>query len=307
MSSHVPAHTTTEAATRPFLPIRRILCPVDFSEWSREAVDRAVDLARPTHAEITGLFVLSCVTASAGEGRSTSCTEDADESMISAVAEDLEEFFDPVRKAGLTLHVFVKRGDCVARILEQARETEADVVVMGTHGRTGLERWVLGSVTDGVVREASCPVLAVPRLPAGSRSPGPVDGRILCAVGLSERSERTLSYALGLGRSTGATVTVVHVSDAAGSPSVSATCRNKLARKLHAAVLTSGPQPRPCAEMVLTGQAHREILRLAEAQPSGLIVMGTQDRGLGATASRVVREAKAPVLIVPSAPDGRQS
>ena len=174
MPSHIPAATTAEAATRPVPPIRRILCPVDFSEWSREAVGRAIELGRLTHAEITGVFVLPAITASSGEAPSSPCAEDADANMLLAVAEDLEEFLDPVRKAGLRLHVSVKRGDCVAQILEQARDTEADVIVMGTHGRSGLERWVLGSVTDGVLREASCPVLAVPRLRARPRAPRPI-------------------------------------------------------------------------------------------------------------------------------------
>jgi nucleotide-binding universal stress UspA family protein len=147
---------------RPLHPIRRILCPVDFSEWSRCAVERAVTLAGPTKAEIIGLFVLPPAAPDSGIGRS-SCAEDADESMLSALAEDLEEFFDPVRKAGLRLRVCVKRGDSVTRILEQAREADADVIVMGTHGRSGLQRLLLGSVTDGVTRRAHCPVLAVPR------------------------------------------------------------------------------------------------------------------------------------------------
>jgi nucleotide-binding universal stress UspA family protein len=170
MSSRIPSHTTEDAATRSFPPIRRILCPVDFSEGSRQAVDRAVDLARATRAEIVGVFVLPCGTASAGEAPASPCAEDADESMISAVAEDLEEFFDPVRKAGLALHVSVRRGDCVAQILEQARQTGADVIVMGTHGRSGLERLVLGSVTEGVARESSTPVLIVPSSPRRRRS-----------------------------------------------------------------------------------------------------------------------------------------
>jgi nucleotide-binding universal stress UspA family protein len=146
-------------------------------------------------------------------------------------------------------------------------------------------------------------VLAVPRPSLRSLPRGPVNGRILCAVGLSERSAYTLSYALELGRSTGSMVTVLHVSDELGGPRVRAIWEGEQRKRLHAAV----PPERPCEEVVLPGQPHRQILRLAEARKSGLIVLGGDSRGLGPTASRVVREARAPVLIVPFPSDERSS
>jgi nucleotide-binding universal stress UspA family protein len=174
---------------------------------------------------------------------------------------------------------------------------------MGTHGRSGLERWVVGSVLDGVLRKAPCPVLAVSRPLVRSLPPGPVHGRILCAVGLSERSAYTLSYALELARYTGSIVSVLHVSDDLGGPRVRAIWEGEQRKRLHAAV----PPARPCEEVVLAGLPHREILRLAEAQQAALIVMGSDGCGLGPTASKVVREARAPVLIVPFPSDERPS
>jgi nucleotide-binding universal stress UspA family protein len=148
---------------RTILPIGRVLVPIDFSNLSRAAVECAVALAGPARAEITAVFVLPSVAHAAGETAAGSCADEADDNMMSAIAEDVEEFLRPARTAGLPVRVSVKRGDTVAQILEQARETEADVIVMATHGRWGVERWVLGSVLDGVLRKAPCPILAVPR------------------------------------------------------------------------------------------------------------------------------------------------
>ena len=296
-------HDEPETDPRTFLPIARILCPIDFSDWSRAAVDRAVALAGPTRAEITGVFVLPAFASAAGETASYPCAAEAEANMMSAITEDIEEFLEPARKAGLPVHTCVERGDSVAGILEQARETDADVIVMGTHGRSGLERWVVGSVLDGVLRKAPCPVLAVPRPLVRSLPPGPVHGRILCAVGLSERSAYTLSYALELARMTSSLVTVLHVSEDLGGPRVRAILEGEYRKRLHAAV----PRDYPCEEVVLSGEPHREILRLAEAEQTGLILLGSDGRGLGPTASKVVREARAPVLIVPFPSDGRPS
>jgi universal stress protein A len=290
----IPANTTLETEARTFLPISRILCPIDFSEGSRAAVDWAVDLAGPNRAEITGVFALPAPSPARG-APSGSCALEADDNMMSAVAEDIEEFLGPARKAGLDVHVSARRGDSAEQIVQEARRREADGIVMGPHGRSRAKRWALGSVLDGVLRKAPCPVLAVPRRLVRARRPEPVHGRILCAVGLSERSAYTLSYALELARWTTSLVTVLHVADDVGGTRTRAIWEGEQREKLHAAV----PPERPCEEVVLSGAAPRQILRLAEARQAGLIVLGGGGGGLGPIASRVVQEAKTPVLIVP--------
>jgi nucleotide-binding universal stress UspA family protein len=299
---------TPEAKPRTFLPIRRILCPVDFSEFSRAAVVRAVALARPFKAEITALFVLPYLFPTEEETSACAAPIAPDPGIQAAIAEDLEEFLRPARDAGLPIRLCVRSGGCASHILAMAMERESDIIVMGTHGRSGFEKWVLGSVTDSVLRRAPCPVLAVPRTVPRSMPAGPLSGRILCAVDLSARSARTLSYALELGQSTGSIVTLLHVWDGVGGPRVRALREADLSRRLHAAALVAGGPPKcPAEEVVLSGKAHREILRLAEAQQTGVVILGSADRTLGSTAGRVVREARAPVLIVRSAPDERQS
>lgn len=276
--------------TRTFLPIRRILCPVDFSDFSRAAVMRAVAIAKPFGAEITALFVLPFVFP---EDAATCSGPVAPEAGVqSAIAEDLEEFLRPARDAGLRLRLCVRNGDCVGHILDEARDRESDLIVMGTHGRSGFERWVLGSVTDSVLRKAPCPVLAVPRRAAT----GPAPARIVCAVQLSVQAARTVSYALSLAGSTDSSLTLVHVWDGVAAPRMVAACEAELRRRLHAMVMADGPPPCAVEEVVVSGSAHREILRLAEAQQAGLIVLGGDGQAPGAIARRILRQAPCPVL-----------
>lgn len=298
---------TPSKRKRTFLPIRRILCPVDFSDFSRAAVERAVAIAKPFGAEITAVFVLPFAFPTEGDAASCEAPVAPDPGVQDAVAEDIEEFLRPARDAGLEIRRCVRSGECTGHILDLAEERESDLIVMGTHGRSGFERWVLGSVTDTVLRKAPCPVLAVPRTVPRSMPPGPVSGRILCAVDLSEGSARTLSYALALGRSTGSIVSLLHVWNGAGGPRVRAIWEAEVSQRLHAAALADGAPGCPVTEVVLSGRPHREILRLAEAQQAGVIILGSGDRGLGSTASRVLREAKTPVLVVRSAPEARPS
>jgi nucleotide-binding universal stress UspA family protein len=286
-----PPSAVPPAAPRAFVPIRRILCPVDFSDFSRAAVDRAVALARPTGAEITALFVLPFVFPEDVERCSGPVAPEP--GVQSAVAEDLEEFLRPARKAGLPLRLCVRSGDCVPHILEEARARESDLIVMGTHGRAGFERWVLGSVTDSVLRLSPCPVLAVPRRPPA----GPLPGRIVCAVPLSVHDERLVPYVLSLGRSTGSTVTLVHVCEDVGGPRPAVEA--ELRRRLHAA---AGPPSSSVNEVVSPGQVAREIVRLAESQRAGLIVMGGDDRDPGPTVRRILRAGTVPVLVVRTVP-----
>ena len=87
----------------------------------------------------------------------------------------------------------------------------ADLVVMGTHGRSGFERLVLGSVTERVLRKSACPVLTVPKGIPDVATPPVLFNRIVCAVDFSDCSMHALNYAMSLAQEADAHLTVVHV------------------------------------------------------------------------------------------------
>ena len=107
--------------------------------------------------------------------------------------------------------IVVERGDACSEILRQAIDRKADLIVMGTHGRTGLRHVLLGSVTEKIIRNASCPVLVVPpHAAAVGGDASAVFKRIVCATDFSKPSGAALTYALALAQEADARLTLLH-------------------------------------------------------------------------------------------------
>ena len=140
------------------LPIHTILHPTDFSERSAHALNLACALARDYGAHLIVLHVAMPPTVVYGEGIIPS----EPDAVFHEERQHLERLLIP--DAGLRIERRFEEGDPAGGILRVAREVVADLIVMGTHGRTGLGRLLMGSVAEQVVRRASCPVLTV-RMP----------------------------------------------------------------------------------------------------------------------------------------------
>jgi nucleotide-binding universal stress UspA family protein len=207
----------------------------------------------------------------------------------------------------------IGEGDAASEILDRAAAMPSDLIVMGTHGRSGFERLVLGSVTEKVIRKATCPVLTVPR-PMEDVAPAAVT-RILCAIDFSDASLRALEYALSLMQDTGAHLTLVHVVEVSPAPGVGADLEERalgayVAAAAHARaerlqrMIPENLTPHRCVETVVAiGSAHREILRIAAERASNVIVLGAHGFGVthllfGSAAHHIVRQAHCPVLTV---------
>lgn len=192
-------------------------------------------------------------------------------------------------------------------IVTVAREREISTVVMGTHGRRGFTRLLLGSASSQVVRHAPCEVITVLPADDGSAPRGSVE-RILCGVDFSPGSRRALARAADLAQRLGADLHVAHAFrvEAQLIPDFPID-RVKLveARAAELAALAApwdelvGPQTH-----LVEGDGARELVRLAEDLDAQLIVVGTLGRTglphlmIGSVAERVVRSATRPVLTV---------
>jgi len=296
----------SRARTRSFLPIRRILCPVDFSEFSGAAVGRAAGLAQALRAEIIGLFVLPPLFRAEGRTSPGSAPEGSGVGVRSALTEDLHELFRPARDARVSVRARIRTGECVGQIVGEARDTKSGLIVMGTHGRSGFQRLVLGSVTEGVLRRAPCPVLTMPHSMGRRAARGRVPGWIMCAVDLSARSVHAASYALSLARSLGSSVSLIHVLDGLGGPRMRARWQADAGQRLHEVALADGPPGCPVEEVVGRGRPHQVILRAAKVRHADLIVLGSDDQRLGSTVTRVLRAGAFPVLVVRPSSAGRK-
>src|SRR5262245_1425416 len=226
-------------------------------------------------------------------------------------------FTKPARAADVLVDEIVVEGDPVEVIVDQARR--ADLLVLGTHGRKGFERLVLGSVTEKVLRKSSCPVLTVPRHAPGAPSGDPpAFKRILCGVDFSEPAHQAVEFALSLAMEADARLSLLHVVEQL--PEIGLPDAARFDLRDYAEYLERGARDRLLAlipeearewcrpeVVVAPGKAYRAILKVAEKRRSDLIVMGVAGRGgidrmmFGSTTHKVVREAACPVLTVRSA------
>ena len=142
--------------------IRRILHPSDFSRASGAAFAHAVEMARTNRAELLVLHVLSPVVPMVGDGYVAPQLYEQIESGARAEAErQLGRLLAKAKKAGARAKGVLVTGAPYEQITRLARSKRADLVVIGTHGRTGLAKFFLGSVASRVVSTATCPVLTV--------------------------------------------------------------------------------------------------------------------------------------------------
>jgi nucleotide-binding universal stress UspA family protein len=291
------------------ITVSHILCPVDLSDLSARAVAYALAMARWYEARLTLLHVF---VNTGVVDLPPIVLEQADRA---AILDDMRHLAEPSQ--GLPVEVLVREAsDAPAEILQQAKALGADLLVIGSHGRTGFERLLLGSVTEKVLRKAQCPVMVVPRnAPGADGRPGHF-GRILCPVDFSDASVTALTYALSIAQESDATLTVMHAIevppelsehmppsdvnlDAIRAAAVAASLE-RLRDLIPASVRTF------CTveTLVVEGAAYRQVLQVAAERHSDLIVMGVQGRGavdlliFGSNTARVSRAATCPVLVV---------
>ena len=141
---------------------RRILHPSDFSRASGAAFKKAVELAKADRAELMITHVLSPVAPIAGEGYVSPKTyEEIAASSRAWAQKQLDKLLARAKQAGVRAKGHVLEGVAHDQIARLARSRRADLIVMGTHGRSGLAKLFLGSVAGRVIASAPCPVLTV--------------------------------------------------------------------------------------------------------------------------------------------------
>ena len=271
-----------------------ILVPTDGSDVAAVAADAAVTLARRFGADVRGLYVRD---GDDGDGtRATAAVADR------AAADGVEAITAVVDAEG-PIH---------RRILAEADEHGADCIVMGTRGRAGLDRYLLGSVAERTLRESSVPVLTVHEDTVVDWDPD----AILVPTDGSDCSDAAAAHAVDLALAADATLHVVHVVDAGvlpmdGSGAVFDELQRAGERALDSVVeRAERAGVSTIRASVLSGTPYRAIADYADAEDVALVVMGTHGRTgfdrylLGSVAERVVRLSDRPILTVGGG-DGR--
>jgi nucleotide-binding universal stress UspA family protein len=302
-----------------------ILCPVDFSDHSRLALRHALAVAQGSGGRVIVLHVFpgpagSPPALAAVPGAPGLLTADARERLL----DDLRRWVRDGSASEVPLEAEIGEGDPAGVIVGRAQAAAADLLVLGTHGRTGFQHLLLGSVTEKVLRTAACPVLTVPRrAPEGAEAEVLPFARILCPVDFSESSLRALQYAASLAEQVKARLTALHVPVyemeptpemhdsviAEGRLTMSAFRRaveERARQGLEEAVRDVLPAVAAVDMILVPGTPWKVILRVADEQRADVIVMGVHGRGavsqrfVGSTTNHVVRQAVCPVLTLRS-------
>lgn len=289
--------------------IERVLCPVDFSEASVKAYRYAQSIAGHYGATLLVQYVVELWQYPSGDfAFSADAYEELRRKLISNAEADLQQFVK--KSGGLRPECIVQESMAEDAILTLAQARAISLIVMGTHGRRGFDHLMLGSVTEHVLRHASCPVLTVRHTAPGSGKQSATDEpipirRILCCVDFSAHSRRALEYALSAADAYNAEVSVLHVldhePDSADVGKETAASMKNLEELFSPAALSS---TRIHLEVRL-GKAYQEILKFASEAQSDLIVTGVRGRNsldlevFGSTTYRVIQLSPSPVLTVP--------
>ena len=304
------------------ISITRILCPIDFSDFSLDALRHGLALATWYKAQLTLFHVYQIAQPLAVEGLlgSVPVFVDVDPDKLT---EQVRQFCAPLLEpSGASVEIVVRPGDAAKEIRNEAERVPFDLLILGTHGRSGFERLFLGSVTEKVLRSTRVPVLTIP---PPVREPGSALYKtILCPLDFSPASIRALEYALSLAKEADARLILLYaIEDLLGDAGVQTLGSLSVSEYYHRieqdAVTRLGALvpdearvwSRP-EERVVSGRAHEEILKVVANDQVDLVVMGVQGKGVvnrfvfGSTTHRVIREAGCPVLTLHGGTAGGQ-
>lgn len=282
--------------------IKNIMVPVDFSDISKKAANYGLSFALESEARL--------ILAHIGPPDAASYDQEKKD-LLELIPQDCRE--------RMTFEIIVKSGNVQSELLGIVEDRDIDLVVMGTHGRGYVERMLLGSVTERMLRKLHVPILTVSHLDPEREihQPGPVPmRRILYATDMTEGSEEGLSFSIRLARAFDATLMVAHVvrfgevafqgvETAALQPDYAGEIRTRAEEELSRMVGLTSDGSVPIETMVAEGIPYDTIERLARQHRADLIVINLQNKGrleravLGRTAERVIRTATVPVLSLP--------
>jgi nucleotide-binding universal stress UspA family protein len=299
-------------AMRDTLKIKLILCPIDFSEFSVSAYQHALSVAEHYQAKLVAQHIVELWRhPSVDFAASAGLYEEALQALRDGGEEQLQEFVKKHPHDEIQPELVVQVGIAADSILSFAQSQETDVIVMGTHGRRGFDRLVLGSVTDRVMRRAPCPVLAASKPPHDSVTASNEQhfhhlSRILFCADFSENSERALKYAISATAEYDAELTLLHVLEGAPSQAKTEEAMAVAAERLDKLIPPEERKSLKIKTAARIGKPYAQIIQLAVEAQIDLVTMGVRGRGaldvavFGSTTYRVMQLGSCPVLAVRS-------
>lgn len=314
-SASAQAKTTIAPSDSSLIAVKNVLFATDFSSTSEAAFPYAAAICRRFGSTLHAVHVL-------GDAGLMMMSGGVDFVSVGAVYEDahasamakLEEISN--RLEDVPHHNYIGRGKVWDNLAAIIREQHIDLIVLGTHGRTGLGKLLLGSVAENILRHATCPVLTVgphvsgraklPALPAGAHDLAPLDLEIrqmLFATNFTPGSQRVAEEAVALAAEFESRLTLLHVVEDYSEIGTRPQAVIEIDVKLRALIAANAPLPFAPLTATEFGDPAEQILKVALDQSVDLIVLGVrtaQEVGTThmpwSTAHDVIAHAQCPVL-----------
>jgi nucleotide-binding universal stress UspA family protein len=292
---------------------KHILCATDFSDFSNHAIPYGIALAREFKAKLFVCHVID-LSSAAIYGEAVLALEEQQKRMTKYAEDEVAKLMS---KESMEWESLIAVGNAAHEISRLAGEKKIDITVAASHGREGLKRLILGSVTERIMRTLPCPLLVVRSPERGFVTPADQAitlKKILVGCDFSADSNLALQYGLSFAQEFQASLHLVHVIqppfyDDLEKPGESRQAsekdlRNALKQKLDDMVPEEARAWCEPVANLLAGQPHEEITKYAMVNDVDLIVLGVRGHSLvetvfvGSTTDRVIRKASCPVLSV---------
>src|SRR5271154_2848464 len=284
------------------LEVKRILCPLDFSEFSVRAYRHALSLAEHYRAKLVAQHTVEVWRhPSASFAATANLYYEYCQTLRGDGKEQLKEFVKNYTYNKVQPELIVDEGIAADSILSCAQEQKSDLIVMGMHGLRGFDRLMLGSVTDRVMRRATCPVLAVREPPRDSvaadqprHSSHRLD-RVLACIDFSEDSGQALNYAFSAAAEYHAELTLLHMLEKVPSAAKTDAAIAEATAQLDKLIPPERSKALKIETAVRIGKPYQQIIQFAEEAQIDLVTMGVRGRGVldiavfGSTTYRVMQ------------------
>ncbi len=293
------------------MEFKNILVPVDFSDCSDKAVDVALLFAEKYQSNITFVHVLMMFPAAVSEKQGVEASQQFKFEQEQHANQQFKKYLDKAIAQNISVKSVILQGISTVDTLHQYFEEDAfDLVIMGTHGQTGIHKFIQGSVAEKMVRISPIPVLTVHHSVGKSAIK-----KILVPVDFSTYSHQALGYANSFAQTYGAKIVLLHAIEQEIYPSFYGDEMDSIFqvdRNLHQTVADNLKEfaidqvdEELIEDCIVTeGPAHKEIVDYSNNNPIDLLVIATHGLSgleyllLGSNAEKVIRWATCPVFTV---------
>ena len=300
---------------------RKILLPTDFSPCANAALHQAVTIAERFQGSVTMLHVVAVHESDRGKIETVFSEDSKSYDHIMTSAEEMLHTKEGMIETPVLIEKVLKRGiSPTNEIISYADEHKPDLIVMGTHGRTGIRRLIMGSVAEKIIRLSECPIMTVRCGTDGKKSPYPNYRSILLPIDFSDTSVNALWQAAEMARSYGAILTLLHVAEPIdlsgytqeGDSSEEDFLDSQLEsaeKALHDFTSNAPLEGIEVYTRVVHGRPGRKIIEYADEEGIDLIIIpslgksGLERLLMGSTVNKVVHRANCPVMVLKKTED----